>query len=158
MIDSTWYQRPPNIPEHLSAGGVVTRLENSRVYIALVREKRLSKYVLPKGHVEPGESLEQAAAREIAEEAGISLLTLVGVLGVKERLDFDKRAWKKTHYFLFVTDQIGGVPTDHRHHYEAKWCPIDELPELFWPEQAQLVRENRKQIEELTNHAIQNYR
>ncbi len=149
MIDKTWYQRPPNVPEHLSAGGIVARAENDRLYVALVREKGLSGFVLPKGHVEAGESLEQAAVREIEEEAGFSQLTLLGPLGIKERLDFDKRAWKKTHYFLFATAQVDGVPLDRKHHYAVAWFPIDAFPDLFWPEQTQLIRENRLKIEEL---------
>ncbi len=32
---------------------------------------------------------------------------------------------------------------------KVKWFPIDESPELFWPEQTQLIRENRLKIEEL---------
>lgn len=147
MIDETWYKRPPNVREHISAGGVVARIENGRVLIALVGEKGLSQYVLPKGHVEAGETLEQAAVREIEEEAGFSQLKLLGPLGIKERLDFSKRAWKKTHYFLFATEQVDGVPMDHKHHYAAKWFPLDAFPDLFWPEQTQLIRENRQKIE-----------
>lgn len=149
VIDSTWYQRPPNVPEHDAAGGIVARAANGRVYIALVGEKGLSKFVLPKGHVEAGESLEQAAVREIEEEAGLSQLTLLAPLGVRERLDFDKRTWKKTHYFLFATEQIDGTPTDKKHHYKAKWFLLDESPELFWPEQTQLIQKNRQKIERL---------
>ena len=149
MIDHTWYQRPPHVPEHVSAGGIVARLENNETYIALIGEDGLNGYVLPKGHVDPGETLEQAAVREIAEEAGLSQLTLVAPLGVKERLDFDKRAWKKTHYFLFLTNQIEGRPTDPQHDYEVKWFPLDAVPKLFWPEQTQLIKENRERIVEL---------
>jgi 8-oxo-dGTP pyrophosphatase MutT (NUDIX family) len=149
MINETWYQRPPGVPEHASAGGVVARVENGRVLIALVGEKGLSQYVLPKGHVEAGETLEQAAVREIEEEAGFTQLTLLGPLGIKERLDFDKRAWKKTHYFLFATEQVDGVPLDRKHHYAVEWFPIDAFPDLFWPEQTKLIRESRLKIEEL---------
>jgi 8-oxo-dGTP pyrophosphatase MutT (NUDIX family) len=149
MIDETWYKRLPNVPEHDAAGGVVARFANGRVYIALVREKTLSRHVLPKGHVEAGESLEQAARREIEEEAGFTQLALIAPLGVKERLDFSKKSWKRTHYFLFTTEQVHAVPTDHHNHYKAKWFPIDEFPELFWPEQTQLIRENRNRIVEL---------
>ncbi len=148
-IDHTWYQRPPHVTEHVSAGGVVARLENNRSQIALIGERGLSGYVLPKGHVEPGESIEQAAMREIAEEAGLSDLTLIAPLGIKERLDFNKRSWKKTHYFLFLTNQSSGKPTDPNHDYEIKWFPLEAVPELFWPEQKQLVEENRERIGEL---------
>jgi len=146
MIDESWYQRPPNVSEHSAAGGIVARAENGRIYIALVGEKGLSKFVLPKGHVEAGESLEQAAVREIEEEAGFSQLMLLAPLGIRERLDFSKRTWKKTHYFLFTTKQIDGVPTDRKHHYQVKWFPLDAIPELFWPEQTQLIKENRDLI------------
>ncbi len=149
IIDHTWYQRPPHVPEHVSAGGIVARCENNRIYIALINEPGLNDYVLPKGHVEPGESIEQAAVREIAEEAGLSQLTLIAPLGMKERLSFDKRSWKKTHYFLFLTDQAEGKPTDPQPEYEVKWFPLDAVPDLFWPEQARLICDNRERMEKL---------
>jgi 8-oxo-dGTP pyrophosphatase MutT (NUDIX family) len=143
-IDHTWYKRPPGVPEHVSAGGVVARVEKKHVYVALVGQRRRSKYVLPKGHVENGETLEQAARREIEEEAGFTRLKLIAPLGVKERLDFSKRHWKSTHYFLFTTRQADATPAEDR--YKVKWFLLEEIPELFWPEQTQLIHENRKQI------------
>ncbi len=146
MIDHTWYQRPPHVSEHDSAGGVVVRIENNHIYFACIGEPGLSGYVLPKGRVGPGETLEQVERREIAEEAGLTQLTLLNFLGTRERPDYDKRAWRRIHYFLFLTDQSNGRPTDPRHEGEAKWFPLDELPEMFWPEQRQLMEENRKRI------------
>ncbi|NUM76784.1 NUDIX domain-containing protein [candidate division KSB1 bacterium] len=145
-IDRTWYQRPPHVPEHDSAGGVVVRIEDNCIYFACIGEPGLSGYVLPKGRVDPGETLEQAARREIAEEAGLTRLTLLDFLGTRERLDYDKRAWKKIHYFLFLTDQSNGRPTDPQHESEVKWFFLDELPEMFWPEQRQLMEENRERM------------
>ena len=77
MVNESWYKRPPGIFEHTSAGGVVVRWENARIYVALIREKGYQSYILPKGHVDEGESLEQAARREIEEEAGLTNLKLV---------------------------------------------------------------------------------
>lgn len=145
-IDHTWYQRPSHVPEHDSAGGVVVRMENKRIYFACIGEPGLSGYVLPKGRVDPGETLEQAARREIEEEAGLSRLTLLDSLGMRERLDYNKRAWKRIHYFLFLTDQINSRPTDPQHESEVQWFLLDELPEMFWPEQKQLVEQNRDRI------------
>ena len=87
------------------------------LYFAVVGEGDLSGYVLPKGHVEPGEEIETAARREIEEEAGLSDLRLLGELGVRERMDFRKTGWKKTHYFLYLTEQADGRPTDPNHDY-----------------------------------------
>ncbi len=146
MIDQTWYERIPGVPEQISAGGIVARLENDQIYVALVQENKRSEYVLPKGHVDPGETIEEAAKREIAEEAGLSNLQLIAPLGMQERLDFRKRSWKKIHYFLFITDQVEGIPTDPYIHYQLDWFPLNQLPSLFWPEQKELIETNRDRI------------
>ncbi|WP_198954215.1 hypothetical protein [Moorena bouillonii] len=66
---------------------------------------------------------------------------------IKERLDFAKQCWKKTYYFLFITDQVDGTPTDPHLSYQLGWFPIDELPTLFWPEQQELIKTNSKLIQ-----------
>ena len=54
------------------AGGVVYRLEGEKPRLLLVTARRdPSVWVLPKGHIERGESPEQAAVREVFEEAGV---------------------------------------------------------------------------------------
>ncbi len=141
-IDKSWYIKPPGIAEHISCGGVVVRNEGDLIMVALVTEPGFNEYILPKGHVESGENLEQAARREIAEEAGLTELTLIKDLGITERLDFKKRSWGTMHYFLFVTDQDVASPSDRDHDYIVKWFPIDILPEMFWPEQRELIEEN----------------
>ncbi|NET05552.1 MAG: NUDIX domain-containing protein [Symploca sp. SIO2B6] len=156
MIDESWYQKPLAVPEETSAGGVVARLENKQIYIALVRENRGVEYVLPKGHLEANESLEQAAHREIEEEAGLANLQLIAALGVRERLNFSKRRWKKTHYFLFTTNQIEGSPTDPYIEYELHWFPLEQLPLLFWPEQQELIETNCTLIVELVDNYFRN--
>jgi ADP-ribose pyrophosphatase YjhB (NUDIX family) len=145
-IDQSWYVRPAGVAEHISCGGVIARKDASAVLVALITEPGLSGYVLPKGHLEPGEDLEQAARREIVEEAGIADLVLVCKLGVKERLDFKKRAWKVTHYYLFTTSQSVCVPTDPKHQYSVGWFPLNALPPMFWPEQRDLVEQSSQQI------------
>ena len=146
MIDESWYKRPPGVSDRTSAGGIVARIEDGRIYVALVGELGLTERVLPKGGVEPGESLEEAAHREIEEEAGLSSLELIEELGVRERLSYDKVCWITTYYFLFVTEQVEGIPTDVEHHYELAWHPIGALPAIFWPEQRELIETNRDEI------------
>lgn len=87
-----------------------------------------------------------AARREVLEEAGLSQLRLIQKLGSLERLTFTKNRWSIAHFFLFQTDQIEGTPTDTEHHYGVWWFPIDDLPAFFWPEQRELIDQNRALI------------
>ena len=149
MIDESWYKRPPGVSDRTSSGGVVIRIADGQIYVALVGELGLTERVLPKGGVEAGESLEEAARREIEEEAGLSSLKLIEKLGVRGRLSYDRVCWITTHYFLFVTAQVEGIPTDVEHHYELGWYPIEALPAIFWPEQRELIETNRDKIVKL---------
>ncbi|MGK7925590.1 MAG: NUDIX domain-containing protein [Spirulina sp.] len=148
MIDKTWYQKPSNIPESVSAGGVVLRREDDTIYVALVGEGHRDRFVLPKGHIETGETLEQAARREIEEESGLKELELLADLGKKERLNLLKNKWKKVYYFLYRTNQIHGQPTDATIKYTLSWFPLENLPEFFWKEQGELVESARQLVRE----------
>lgn len=145
-IDETWYTRPPHTPESTSAGGVIVRYENSKPLVALVEEQPYGVYILPKGRVEPGEDLEEAARREIEEESGLKELKFIEYLGSRSRLSFNKQKWITTHYFLFVTAQKEGKPTDKEHSYICRWFSLDALPEMLWREQRQLVESCRERI------------
>ena len=146
LVDQSYYERPEGVPASDSAGGVVIRKSNGETLVALVRERGYDDYVLPKGHLEDGETLEEAAAREVEEEAGLSQIELVELLGVRERLSFDRTEWKRTHYFLFKTNQVDGVPTDAENHEPMQWFPIDDLPRMMWPEQEELLKKHRDQL------------
>ncbi len=146
-IDASWYERPEGVYKRVAAGGVVVRAEGERLKVALVREAGLGRVILPKGGVEAGEDLLEAARREIAEEAGINDLHMVIKLGVRERLTYNKKRWTVTHYFLFSTEQVEGVPSDEGHAYSLEWHDLDVLPPMFWPEQRALIETNRETIE-----------
>jgi 8-oxo-dGTP pyrophosphatase MutT (NUDIX family) len=53
------------------AGGVVFRNSDNQTLYLVVSSSDGANWVLPKGHIEPGESVEAAALRELAEEAGV---------------------------------------------------------------------------------------
>jgi 8-oxo-dGTP pyrophosphatase MutT (NUDIX family) len=140
-----YYRKPANAKHRTGAGGVVARLEGGRIRVALIRDRGDHEYVLPKGGVELGETLEEAAVREIAEEAGFRKLKLLGELGVGERLGGKKAVWQETHYFLFLTEETEGKPTDRRD-WEVHWHDLDRLPDLYWQEQERLIQTNRGKI------------
>lgn len=136
VVDESWYRRPPGLPDRTAAGGVVLR--DGRL-VALTRARGVPGFILPKGGVDRGESLEEAARRETFEETGISRLRLVRKLGERGRLDLEKVRWTTVHWFLFETDQVEAHPPDDAHP-SMGWFPLDELPEIFWPDQHELIR------------------
>lgn len=156
-IDDSWYRRTPDAQPRTSAGGVIARVESDRVLVALAREGDFESLVLPKGGVDPGESLVEAAKREIEEEIGISDLTCLAPLGARQRLSYAKDRWVTTHYFLFFTRQIDATPTHHERHWHGpKWLDLHNdqaLAEMFWPEQREVVVSNRPMIESLAREA-----
>jgi 8-oxo-dGTP pyrophosphatase MutT (NUDIX family) len=63
---------PAPAPAPTHAGGVVHRLNGGvREFLVVTARGRPDQWVLPKGHVEPGETPEAAAIREVEEEAGV---------------------------------------------------------------------------------------
>ena len=66
-------KRKPNDAGSTHAGGVVYRLKDATPELLLVSSKYdKSIWVLPKGHIEPGESSDETAVREVFEEAGVT--------------------------------------------------------------------------------------
>ncbi|MBK7878459.1 MAG: NUDIX domain-containing protein [Planctomycetes bacterium] len=69
-------------PTH--AGGLVHRThDGAREYLVVTSSKNPAHWVLPKGHLDPGETAEETAVREVEEESGVRA-TLEAPLGETE--------------------------------------------------------------------------
>ena len=68
----------------ISAGGVAFRKQDGNVEVALISVGEANRWQLPKGLVDRGESTEEAALREVREEAGVE----TEMIGRIDRLEY----------------------------------------------------------------------
>ena len=113
----------PITPE-LASGAVVLNRAGTRTL--LLHEKSEDRWCFPKGHVDPGESLEQAALREIREETGLSGVRLGReVLEVSYRF-YDPRKRHNVHKtsIYYVAYAPERVATPERMFDRAQWVSL----------------------------------
>ena len=112
----------------------MVRRDGEQPRYLLVRAKRESWWVLPKGHIEKGETPEQAAVREVAEEAGVAG-EIVAPLGTVE-FTGPKGLVRTLYYLMRYT---GETPSDERR--ELVWGTLaDVLRRVQWPDLKELLR------------------
>ncbi len=119
---------PRRRPDEISAGGVLARPTADSWEVCLVRAGEY--WGFPKGHIESGETPEQAALREISEECGLPLeaLTMAARLPPSEYVyrRAGRLTFKLVEQFLVtapagvqITPQPGEID-------EAEWLTIEE--------------------------------
>jgi 8-oxo-dGTP pyrophosphatase MutT (NUDIX family) len=116
-----------------SAGAVVVgRDERGGSHLALVKTSG-HLWAIPKGHLKPGEKIEQAAYREVEEETGLprAELELIRYLGAFEYNEYASSVPKLNHFFLMehVSTGLPPLAPDADHSRAAWWeVPLRGLP------------------------------
>lgn len=83
-----------------TAGGIIFRRDsNGNVEILLIQDHK-DRWTIPKGHIEEGETAQDAARREIGEEAGLHDIDMLGWLG---KIHFRYRRLEK---LVLITQQV----------------------------------------------------
>lgn len=130
-----------------SAGGVMYRVTpEGKIEIVLIATRGGTRWQLPKGTCEPGETVEQTALREVAEECG-----LVGVceahLGAIEYWYWDTHGrtvpelvHKRVDFYLMRA--VGGELSDASIEVDGvNWFTLEQaLEALTYPSEREMVR------------------
>ena len=114
-----------------AAGGIILRYKQEIPEIVVCKKNRGKIIELPKGGIERGESVKEAAMRETSEETGLKVL-VTGELGTLPG----------THTHWFVMRMIGGAFKDHDNEFDTVvWMPIAEAAtRLTDPDQKRILR------------------
>jgi 8-oxo-dGTP pyrophosphatase MutT (NUDIX family) len=111
-----------------AGGGIVM---NKGKLLVLFRPNR-NEIRLPKGHIDPGESAQEAALREVEEESGLSGLEIIADLGTQV-VEFDSFGFhfNRTEYYYLMKlsdDSTRGKPEDQ---FEPRWVSPEKALELL---------------------------
>lgn len=141
--------------DQVSAGGVAFRRVDSKIQIAIVSVKPSLRWQLPKGIVDPGETFEVTAVREVREEAGIQteLIELLETVQYwYQRVQYGKhiRYHKYVHFYL-LSYKSGNVE-DHDHEIaESRWVSFDDALEMLaFKSERSVVEKAREKIAAMT--------
>lgn len=87
-----------------SCGAVIFREEDGVKKFLLIRNKRSAHWGFPKGHIEPGETKEETAIREVLEETGIHIDIIPGFVKNSE-YSIQGKIEKSVSIFLAITKE-----------------------------------------------------
>jgi ADP-ribose pyrophosphatase YjhB (NUDIX family) len=138
--------------QQTSAGGIVFRKLDDHIEVALIARtspRRRIIWALPKGWVEPGETIPDAALREIREETGLTgrLVEPLGQIEYSFYSPEDSARIQKTVHF-FLVEFLSGDTADHDHEVdEARWWPLDAaLAQMTYQSERQLMEKARGRL------------
>jgi len=127
---------PPPTDVVQAAGGLVVRRRGGTLEIAVVHRPVHRDWSFPKGKLEPGETFEQAARREVLEETGMTC-RLVRFIGHTEYVDRKGRP-KAVAYWVMAPEAGSFRPNGEVD--ELRWVTLEDATRLLtYPRDIELV-------------------
>ena len=124
----------------VGVGAVVLR-GSSVLLVKRARPPRQGQWSLPGGAQELGETLDDAVAREVREEAGIEI-SIQGMIDALDSISRDKQGAVQFHYTLFdvAARWRAGEPDPGGDAAEARFVPLDDLEKYdLWTETLRVI-------------------
>ena len=127
---------PPPTDVIQAAGGLVVRRQSGNLEIAVVHRPVHRDWSFPKGKLEPGETFELAARREVLEETGMAC-RLVRFIGHTEYVDRKGRP-KAVAYWVMAPEAGSFRPNGEVD--ELRWVTLEDATRLLtYPRDIELV-------------------
>jgi 8-oxo-dGTP pyrophosphatase MutT (NUDIX family) len=103
------------------AGGIVVRVENGTPRYLLVTAKRHEdRWIFPKGHIDPGETPNVTAVREVLEETGVR----ARILEAAGSIEYRKGDGRVVHCAFFLMEHLRVEGTGEGR--KQRWCAFEE--------------------------------
>lgn len=134
-IEFDWEKFQASFKVIIAAGGLVTNHEKEILFI-----NRFNTWDLPKGRVERGESIEEAALREVEEECGIK--------------DLELKYFLTTTYHLFYMDHIQQMKITHWYYMTSQFH--EDLTPQLEEGITEVLFKNQEQINEAQKNTYEN--
>jgi 8-oxo-dGTP diphosphatase len=127
----------------IPAVGTVIFNEDQVLLIMRNKPPKEAQWSIPGGAQDLGETLKEAAAREVKEETGIDIENII-LIDAVDYIKKDKKGKILYHYSLvdYMADYKGGTLIAGDDALNAKWVPISELPRYnLWSATLKLIED-----------------
>jgi ADP-ribose pyrophosphatase YjhB (NUDIX family) len=116
-----------------TSGGIIFRHSADKAIEILLIQDGKNRWTIPKGHIEPGETAQDTAKREIGEEAGLKDIRIIGWLG---KIHFRYRRVDKLVLMttqIYLVQALGDTDATQKEEWmnDIKWFKFNDALEAI---------------------------